>query len=926
MKIKSIYLSLIFTAVLCINSNLFAAAYGGGTGEPNNPYQIWTPEQLNTIGDNSADWGKHFKLMVNLNMSAYTGTQFNIIGSEYYDGSFTGVFDGNGYTIENLTYTTAEAVSQVGLFGGIYGATIKNLHLKNVNISSAGNYVGGLVGWNWGGKIEKCSVQGTVSGNETVGLLAGCNGWIYYTATGMVQACFAKGMVSGNSGVGGLVGGNVGNIVKCYADVAVAGTICVGGLTGENWVCSISDSYAMGRVVGQEDVGGLVGLNGNNGYDGTIENCYSIGSVNGAAYAGGLIGRNEQGNIESSFWDNQTSDQLSSAGGEGKATAQMQTQSTFTDAGWDFDKPVWRITGQDYPRLIWSDPDMDNNGKVNFADFSILAGQWMESECGFCDHADLTGDRGVNLLDLLVFAPQWLEEDKIGNHVFEIEMTTEWDYEYPDSGDDEYVMGVEVHTDDMVERIEFTTPAGNTFEIPNAPVTQYLFAEGYMEIGREFDNETGHYLWLYASGFVSPDSLSVYGDGLYTFTVYYADGYSQQTTAWFGIPGTTDPIPQPKQIPVFTSFDNGDTLTSPVTFAWQPCTDCAAEHVWLTVFGDDSEMEWNLPITATGLDEPLYLPEGWHEAELEFEVWYLSQNSDGITIDVGKYSECDYMITVESAPTPVPGKLLWQAVKAPYANGSMYYAIQPRITISDMKACSLKGPNMADFAPAQWVPQRGQWTLAIVPLTLSQLQQKSLGTWQLKLTDMNDNESIYSFTISGELQDSEFLPMPVMIEPYFSDSNVIAEHYTLRWDPNGAQADADALGVEITGSGFSYFSNTLDLSVTSWDPGWLEIGSAYCKVGYADYRPDMVNTPSLVSGPKINWESTMASVVSGPYCPFTVKYSLDFNDDDVIDLSDLAALTSYWLDPAPSSADLDDDGIVNFSDFAIFAQHWLEAN
>ena len=86
----------------------------------------------------------------------------------------------------------------------------------------------------------------------------------------------------------------------------------------------------------------------------------------------------------------------------------------------------------------------------------------------------------------------------------------------------------------------------------------------------------------------------------------------------------------------------------------------------------------------------------------------------------------------------------------------------------------------------------------------------------------------------------------------------------------------------------------------------------------------MINAPVLVSGPAIDGVSATVHLISGDRHNFTVKYSLDFNDDDVIDLSDLAALTSNWLEPAPSSADLDDDGVVNLPDFAIFAQHWLK--
>jgi hypothetical protein len=280
--------------------------------------------------------------------------------------------------------------------------------------------------------------------------------------------------------------------------------------------------------------------------------------------------------------------------------------------------------------------------------------------------------------------------------------------------------------------------------------------------------------------------------------------------------------------------------------------------------------------------------------------------------------------------TPVPsGSILWQAVKSIFPIG-VRYGIQIRVTISDMKACSFKGPNMTDFSPADWVPLRGQWSCVILPLpplTLSQLQQESRGEWQLKLTDNDNRESIYSFTISGTLQDNEFLPIPTLIEPANGASNVIAQNYTIRWNPNGAQMGADALLVDIGdigGNVFNYFTNTIDLSATSWNPGWIEIGKAFCKVAYADYRPDMIDTPLLVSGPAINWESHMASLVSGPYHTLTVKYSLDFNNDDVIDLLDLAVMCSYWLEPAPNISDFDDNGIVNFGDFSIFAQHWLE--
>jgi hypothetical protein len=59
---------------------------------------------MNAIGAIPNDWDRHFRLMADIDLSAYTGTRFNIIGLDI-DHCFTGVFDGNGHTISNFTYS-----------------------------------------------------------------------------------------------------------------------------------------------------------------------------------------------------------------------------------------------------------------------------------------------------------------------------------------------------------------------------------------------------------------------------------------------------------------------------------------------------------------------------------------------------------------------------------------------------------------------------------------------------------------------------------------------------------------------------------------------------------------------------------------------------------------------------------------------------
>jgi hypothetical protein len=80
---------------------------GGGNGTQADPYLIYTAEQLNIIGLLPCERDKHFKLMENIDLAGFSGTAFNIIGTE--SNPFTGVFDGNGHTISNLSYTATES-------------------------------------------------------------------------------------------------------------------------------------------------------------------------------------------------------------------------------------------------------------------------------------------------------------------------------------------------------------------------------------------------------------------------------------------------------------------------------------------------------------------------------------------------------------------------------------------------------------------------------------------------------------------------------------------------------------------------------------------------------------------------------------------------------------------------------------------------
>ncbi len=375
--------SILVLVVILSCAGVCFGKYSGGTGEPNDPYKVATAEDMNAIGTHPDDWDKHFLLIADINLAEYTGTQFNIIGTDYYL-PFTGVFDGNGHTIWNFTWDS-NGVSYIGLFGYVgAGGEVKNLCMENVDVknTSYGKYVyaGGLVGENWG-TITNCYSTGSVSqspvdefyDHEFVGGLVGANRGIvsncYATCSvsggdfsvgglagsngGTIMNCYATGTVSGDGYVGGLVGDNYGTITNCYSTGSVTGNNYVGGLVGGNGSCrsnrnsTITNCYSTAGVTGNYYVGGLIGGN----WCGTISNCYSTGAVDGNAHAGGLVGYNDTGVI-ASFWDVNTTGQLISDGGEGKTTAEMQTMSTYW--GWGCDPQVWTIDeGNDYPHLAW---------------------------------------------------------------------------------------------------------------------------------------------------------------------------------------------------------------------------------------------------------------------------------------------------------------------------------------------------------------------------------------------------------------------------------------------------------------------------------------------------------------------------------------------------------------------------------------------
>ncbi|MDR3562762.1 MAG: GLUG motif-containing protein [Negativicutes bacterium] len=221
-----------------------------------------------------------YTLAGNLDMASYRMAPtvgFVPVGSSV--SAFTGSFNGNDYTIRNLTISNYIGSADVGLFGYIgAGSSIHDVGLTNVSVSggTGNSYVGALVGYNAGTVANTYVLGGSVSDSAAGADTGGIAG---YNAGGITTS-FALAAVSGSGNVGGLAGYNAatGSITTSYFSLlgTARGTGTadnVGGLAGKN-SGAITTSYSSGTVSGSGNVAALVGTGG-----GTVTNSLSGANI-----------------------------------------------------------------------------------------------------------------------------------------------------------------------------------------------------------------------------------------------------------------------------------------------------------------------------------------------------------------------------------------------------------------------------------------------------------------------------------------------------------------------------------------------------------------------------------------------------------------------------------------------------------------------
>lgn len=260
-------------------------------GTINNPFVIQNAQHLINLSDivndrrdpvNSVD-GEYFGANINTAASdikfancyfvvaADLGTadakiELVSIGKDsthYFAGT---IFGGNDSDANNRTMRTINlniqqsGVSNVGLFGYVNGASIS--YIKTAGTIVGGAAVGGLVGYADGVTISNCRNNATVKATGNAATFEGKQGAYlggfvgYATASVTIKNCYNGGEITTetkweNSNI---VGGIVGHLET-------------GG--------QVSYCYNIGKVVGSDNIGGIVGIN-----NGTVSFCYQGGGLN----------------------------------------------------------------------------------------------------------------------------------------------------------------------------------------------------------------------------------------------------------------------------------------------------------------------------------------------------------------------------------------------------------------------------------------------------------------------------------------------------------------------------------------------------------------------------------------------------------------------------------------------------------------------
>ena len=339
--------------------------------ETDTEYHITTAEQLaglaqlvNADPGTTNFAGKTFYLENDLDLSGHEWISIGtVLGGDYPEYSFCGVFDGQGHVISNLysheSYIEGADEShnllRNALFGSVYNGEVKNLGVADAEIwidpkddSAAGKGI--LVDWMGKSKITNCWTSGSIySGTKIEKNIGGIVGITMQGCT--ISGCYSTATLTGN----------FTNSEGYYTEPNPADWPCdtIGGIVGARFDgnLTVTDCWFGGKIVVnsiQAAVGGIVGY----ADVATVNNCMvtttdmgvdNDGNTCWVAYALG-------GTVENCYWPNDTKYGPSPlAYGEGTAVTDFTSADVLAGLKNNAGAGVEWVAGIGYPTFVWDD-------------------------------------------------------------------------------------------------------------------------------------------------------------------------------------------------------------------------------------------------------------------------------------------------------------------------------------------------------------------------------------------------------------------------------------------------------------------------------------------------------------------------------------------------------------------------------------------
>ena len=390
--------------------------------EADTEYHIITAEQLaglaklvNADPGTTNFAGKTFYLEKDLDLSGHEWISIGtVLGGDYPEYSFCGVFDGQGHVISNLYSHESDIkgadethnLLRNALFGSVHNGEVKNLGVADAEIwidpkddSAAGKGI--LVDWMGKSKITNCWTSGSIySGTKTEKNIGGIVGVTMQGCT--ISGCYSTATLTGN----------FINSEGYYKNSNSAKWPCdsIGGIVGARFDGSltVTDCWFDGKIVVnsiQAAVGGIVGCIAtvNNSVGGSVgdadiatKNCMVTTTDMGVDKDGNTcwVAYAPDKTVKNCYWPNDETynpSLLADVGGasneeQGTAVSDFTSANVLTGLNTNAAEGIEWVAGIKHPTFAWD----DNNILADYTavDAAIAAAKAIDSNL-YSNYADV---------------------------------------------------------------------------------------------------------------------------------------------------------------------------------------------------------------------------------------------------------------------------------------------------------------------------------------------------------------------------------------------------------------------------------------------------------------------------------------------------------------------------------------------------------